>query len=65
MALPANVLMQLKAAIGKYDSQISELTSEIQRAQRAGIDVSALQTKLAQLNDTVRKLKLQYPEASQ
>lgn len=62
--LPPDALTKLKQAVSNYEAQESNLVAEIARAQRAGIDVSSLNTRLAALKETVRKIKLQYPEVS-
>lgn len=62
--LPPQALAELKKAVQSWAAQEKNLTDEIQRAQRAGIDVSSLQQRKAQLDETIRKIKLQYPEVN-
>ena len=62
--LPPDALTKLKSAVANYDAQIQNIEDEIARAQRAGIDVTSLNTRLATLKETVRKIKLQYPEVA-
>lgn len=65
MALPQDVLNQVKTAVLKAQTLIPELQTEIARMQRSGQDATALNTRLVAVQQQVQKLKLTYPEAFQ
>lgn len=65
MALPSDILNNVKQAVQKAEALIPNLQTEISRMQRSGQDATALQTRLVAVQQQVQKLKLTYPEAFQ
>lgn len=60
MALPQQVLDQVKRTVAQAQQQIPELEKDIQQARLAGLDTTDLDSRLYQLKTTVTKLKQQY-----
>lgn len=65
MALPPDVLANLKANIQKAEASIPNLQAEISRLQRSGQDATAYNTRLVAVQQQIQKAKLTYPEAFQ
>ena len=60
MALPQEVLKQIKENVALAEKQIKEIEPEIEKAMLAGIDVSDQRKKVTELKTQVAKLKTQY-----
>lgn len=60
MALPPEVLKQIKENVALAEKQIKEIEPEIEKAMLAGIDVSDQRKKVTELKTQVAKLKTQY-----
>lgn len=60
MPLPKEVQEDIKLKVAKAESYLPDLTTEIEKAHRAGIDVTEQRKTLVELKDRIRKMKAVY-----
>jgi len=60
MALPPDILKQVRDSIAAATQKIPDLEADINKAAAAGLDTSAMRTQLETMKDQLRKLQAQY-----